>query len=356
MQQFIAIASAHSGALLVVALAGALAGTFVDRWVRRMVFERSLLWPIGSYCERCYQRLPWYSSLPIVGYWMCWGRCPTCSCPLPKRRWILEPLAAGLFVALYFTHVLQKGSTLPLHASPWYFQDRHLFAMFVYHAILTTLLLAATFIDLDRMIIPDAITVPGMFIGVLLGTYWHLELHPVAIWLPVPTMPGMFPGVHWATNWNKYLGLATGLAGLFAGGAVVWTVREIFTRVIGREAMGFGDVTLMAMAGSFLGWQTVILAFFFAVVPAVFVGSFNWLVFRNDELPYGPHLSISCIGCIFLWRPLWAWLYPLFQDFSWFLAFAVVFGLLMAICARIVHWLKLFVLRLLRSPSRIERA
>jgi leader peptidase (prepilin peptidase)/N-methyltransferase len=302
--------------IAVVAVVGLFIGAFLDRCIARLRLEKSLLWPLRRHCEVCYQPIGWLDCLPVLGYCISLGRCRACRSRVPARALVVELLTAGLLAALYALHVGGQGYWLPHEVPPgipWHFSAPILTALFVYHALLICFLIVATFIDLDLMIIPDTVTVPGMLVGVLLGTFWYVELHPVTLGIPLNEVINMFPGGHWHMNWNRYLGLATGLTGLVVGGGVVWIVRAVCSWAFGREAMGLGDVTLMAMVGSFLGWQTVILAFFLAPLSAVVVGVIGWLVTRSDALPYGPHLSIASVLCVFWWRSLWRWAFQVFS-------------------------------------------
>ncbi len=103
----------------------------------------------------------------------------------------------------------------------------------------------------------------------------------------------------------RWLGLMTSLIGLAAGGVIVWLTRIIGTWALGREAMGFGDVTLMAMIGSFVGWQPAVLIFFSAPAAAILVGGLQWLVRRESSLPYGPYLCLSTVVVTAAWSDVW---------------------------------------------------
>ncbi len=105
-------------------------------------------------------------------------------------------------------------------------------------------------------------------------------------------------GPHWA-------GLATGLAGLVVGGALTQIVRVVASAAMGREAMGFGDVTLLAMIGAFLGWQASIVIFFMAPLYALLIG-IGRLVFRGErEIPFGPFLCLSAATTVVCWPTIW---------------------------------------------------
>ncbi len=95
------------------------------------------------------------------------------------------------------------------------------------------------------------------------------------------------------------------MIGLFVSAGLTWGVREGASRAMGQEAMGFGDVTLMAMIGVWLGWQPAILVFFFAVFIGLFHGLFGLLLRRENELPYGPSLCLAAATIIICWRFVW---------------------------------------------------
>jgi leader peptidase (prepilin peptidase)/N-methyltransferase len=103
-------------------------------------------------------------------------------------------------------------------------------------------------------------------------------------------------------HWHGFL---VSLAGLAVGGGIVWAVRVLGAWVLKREAMGFGDVVLMAMIGSVLGWQPVVVVFFLAPVPAIAAALLSLLLRRRDEIPYGPWLSLAALILLLAWPGIW---------------------------------------------------
>jgi prepilin signal peptidase PulO-like enzyme (type II secretory pathway) len=103
---------------------------------------------------------------------------------------------------------------------------------------------------------------------------------------------------HWA-------GLVTALVGLAAGGGLVWGVRVVGTAALRREAMGFGDVTLLSMIGAFLGWQAALVVFFLAPFAALLVGVLQWIAHGEREIPYGPFLCLAALAVILAWPDIW---------------------------------------------------
>jgi prepilin signal peptidase PulO-like enzyme (type II secretory pathway) len=105
-------------------------------------------------------------------------------------------------------------------------------------------------------------------------------------------------GPHWA-------GLASGLAGIAVGGGLVWIVRILASAVMHREAMGFGDVTLLAMIGAFLGWQAAVVVFFLAPLAAVLFGVGRLMLRGEKEIPYGPFLCTAAVAMVLGWPAIW---------------------------------------------------
>jgi leader peptidase (prepilin peptidase)/N-methyltransferase len=115
----------------------------------------------------------------------------------------------------------------------------------------------------------------------------------------------------WAIGDPHWAGLLTALIGLVASGGIVWAVRLVGTFSLRREAMGFGDVTLMMMVGTFLGWQACLIAFFLAPFAALLVGILQLVLRRDDVIPYVPYLCIASAAVVVAWAPIWNWAQPL---------------------------------------------
>jgi len=126
-------------------------------------------------------------------------------------------------------------------------------------------------------------------------------------------------GVHWA-------GLLTALMGLTGGGAMVWAVRVIGSMTLRKEAMGFGDVTLMMMIGTFVGWQTSLIVFFLAPFAGLVLGLVQLIVRRDHEIPYGPFLCLATLVVLVRWADVWSRAYAIFQ-WPWLVPIAIGFCL-----------------------------
>jgi len=183
------------------------------------------------------------------------------------------------------------------------------------HVILFLFLAAASWVDLRHRVIPDAITLPGTLAGLGWNTLFPTTLLPIASFversfatpavaadvlgssggLAASELPG---GSHTA-------GLVTALVGLVVAAGLIWATRAGASWALGREAMGFGDVTLMAMAGAWLGWQACLLACGLAVFIGLVHGLGQLVRHAESELPFGPSLCLGLVTVVVAWRPLW---------------------------------------------------
>ncbi len=140
----------------------------------------------------------------------------------------------------------------------------------------------------------------------------------------------------WYRGGVDWQGLLSALVGMAAGGGLIWLVRIIGTAALGREAMGFGDVTLMAMIGAFLGWQPCLVIFFLAPVAGMVVGVLRLLLSRDREIPYGPFLCLATLSVIVGWRWWWVWIWPYF-NLGWYVP-AVMLCCLLLMAVMLAAW------------------
>jgi leader peptidase (prepilin peptidase)/N-methyltransferase len=323
--------------LIVVFILGTMVGSFLNVCIARLPLEKSILWP-SSRCGSCLQRIRWYDNLPLVSYLWLRGRCRNCKARFSIRYFLVELLTGAGFAGLFYLEVVRN-----LHGWPpfdkttfdikigWY--PLQWWAVWLYHAILFSFLMAAAACDLDGREIPLPLTLTGTLIGLVGATLmpwpwpWTMADHPFPRNPLRPDAPptamdwtspvgglklGAYPWPVWGPlpawlepgDWK--LGLATGLVGALVGTFMMRGVAFLFSRGLGREALGLGDADLMMMAGAFLGWQSVVVAFFLSVLPALVFGLIQVAVKRDNELPFGPSLAagimMACLG--------WQWIGP----------------------------------------------
>jgi leader peptidase (prepilin peptidase)/N-methyltransferase len=288
---------------------------------------RGLVHP-PSTCPKCQNRLLFRDNIPIFGWLKLRGRCRFCQNSIAMRYPLIELLNGLLFVVVYWFEV-PYGWGVSITDSILYSENgpqiidgiwsnaAWLHWRYAYHMVLIEALLVASFIDLDLRIIPDGSTLPAMVIGII-GGGALAKVFLVPVWFQSPSVQNQIlisvpEAWHWPTvAWPAWIttypylhGLSVSLAGLVVGGGIVWAVRIVGHWVLRQEAMGFGDVVLMAMIGSFIGWQPVILVFFIAPMCALTVVAISFVFRRDREIPYGPYLSLATLILLLSWKHIW---------------------------------------------------
>lgn len=115
----------------------------------------------------------------------------------------------------------------------------------------------------------------------------------------------MFNAFAWGLGGTSWDDVFSAWMGLAFGGGLVWAVRIIAGGALGKEAMGFGDVTLMAMIGAWLGWQPALLVFAIAPFAALFIALAQLIVMRHTEIAFGPYLSLGAVIVVSCWGTIW---------------------------------------------------
>lgn len=145
----------------------------------------------------------------------------------------------------------------------------------------------------------------------------------------------------WAAGQQSWRHLLSALIGLAVGGGVVWAVRIVAGWAMGQEAMGFGDVTLMAMIGAFVGWQVAIAGFFLAPVAAIAIVLIQFAVTRQPAVPFGPYLCAGTVIAVLGWHTVWNETLVLYAELGK-VAVAILIGalLLMGLLLRLWRLIK----------------
>ncbi|QDT39321.1 prepilin peptidase [Stratiformator vulcanicus] len=248
------------------------------------------------------------------------------------RTSILAACGWGIFSGLLYAGlayaVLEAGwqTTPDQHLSSTALPSR-----LVFHGTLLFFLLTATITDFRDYVIPDWITVPGMLLGIIgLTAAGHVDLAPIWVdWynpLPTPQPPQVPDFVRETPHWH---GLAVSIAGLLVGGGVVWLARAACSTIAGRDGLGFGDVTLMAMAGAFLGWQPVLLAIAIAPLTGIVVALAVAVSGLRSYIAFGPYLACGCVVVLLTWK--FIWVAPIRDLMGDAIGMAVLGGLIAAI-------------------------
>lgn len=238
---------------------GAVVGSFLNVCIYRLPRGESVAWP-GSHCPSCTHAIAWYDNIPILSYVALVGRCRHCGVRIP-----LQYPAVEILNGLGYVGVL------------WFFGLT--WSTVVYWALYSSLLVVAG-TDLSHKIIPNAITFPGIVLGLIsAGTI-----------LP--------------------LGLVNGIIGLLVGGGILWLLAWASPYLFGKEGMGGGDIKLLAMIGAFLGWKPAVMtimlgSFLGSVVGVTLIAS--KVIRREDYIPFGPFLVCGALVSLFFGQSLLDW-------------------------------------------------
>jgi leader peptidase (prepilin peptidase) / N-methyltransferase len=241
----------------VAALFGAIAGSFLNVCIVRLPKGESIVHP-SSRCPECRREIRWYENVPIVSWIALRARCAGCRTSIPAMYPLVELTTAIVFALA----VLTFGLTPILVV-------RVVFAC-------SMIVLAVT--DLRDRILPNAITYPGVVVGLL-----------CSLFLPP--------------------GFTSALIGAVVFAGVLWAVGEAVSRWVGRDALGFGDVKMAAMIGAFLGWPSAIVTFALVGLVGTFI-AIAVVVIKRDryyEIPLGTMLAAAAVIAAFVGPPMIDW-------------------------------------------------
>ena len=254
---------------------GACVGSFLNVVIYRLPAGRSIVSPPSS-CPKCGARIRWYDNIPLLSYLLLGGRCRNCREPIPLRYPLVEFLTALLFGFLYAVDRTDLfGEAVPL-------------SVFLVHCAFAAALVAVTFIDFDHKIIPNEISVGGAVAALVLSALMPGRLAPVPDFL---------------SAWPPPLaGLGTSLIGGAAGAGITLLTAWLGKLAFRKDAMGMGDVKLMAMIGCLLGWQAALVVFFTAPFFGLLVAVPQLFLTKDHYVAYGPFLSLAAL-LFMLFRP-----------------------------------------------------
>ena len=254
--------------MIAVAIFGAIIGSFLNVVIHRLPLEESIVFP-NSRCPSCRAAIRGYDNIPIISYLLLRGRCRACRAPVSWRYPAVELLTAALFAA---TFLLRSGFSLSLP----------------FDLLFVAAIIALIFIDAEHMILPNAITYPGIALAFIARA-----IIPNLYGVGVLTEGALAGSPAWAVS------LVGAIIGALIGGGSLWLVGWLWERLRGVEAMGLGDVKMMFMVGAYLGWPLTVLTIFIAVLAGSIVGVA--LMARRGErdmqmlLPFGIFLGLGAL-------------------------------------------------------------
>jgi leader peptidase (prepilin peptidase)/N-methyltransferase len=284
------------------ALTGACVGSFLNVVIWRLPQQdprrRSLLG--RSHCPKCGKLIRWFDNVPVLGWVLLRGRARCCGGRISARYPCVELLTALLFLALAIWPHPSFGEPVARTPEGAYELRAEGAAAFGLHATFVSLLVASTFIDFDHQLLPDALTKPGIAIG-LLGGLW-------------PGIAGTIcddPSTAHALR-----SLLASFAGVLTGAGVTWSIRALGSRVFKREAMGLGDVKFLAMIGAFLGWKGALLSLFLGCVSGAAFGAVAMLRGGGARIPFGPWLALGAVVSLFAADPIFHFLFETWPEWQ----------------------------------------
>jgi leader peptidase (prepilin peptidase) / N-methyltransferase len=254
---------------VVVILFGLALGSFLNVCIYRLPRHESIVTP-RSHCPACQRPIRWYDNVPLLSYLWLRGRCRDCHARISPLYPFVEAATAGLGAASLARYGLTPE--------------------FVKYGVLGMLLLVLIFTDLRERRIPHVVTGVGISIGLILSFVIPVDSRPIE-W--VARLLGSYPE-------GAALSLLGSLGGALAGGGLFYGLGELFFQLGGRqkEYLGFGDVMLMFMIGTYLGPALTLLTILlgsllgtFIAVPLEIMGR----GFRHYQWPYGSFLGAAGI-------------------------------------------------------------
>ncbi len=220
-------------------------GSFLNVCIYRLPRGQSVIMP-RSACPHCGDPIPLYHNLPVLSWLILHGKCRSCRQPISPRYLVVEILTGLLFLGCY----LHFGWTLAMLKC----------------TVLGFLLLGLIFTDAETKLLPDAMTLPGLALGIAFSLV--VPVNDLASRI----MPGMVsPAMRGAISWRLW-SLSDSLLGAAVGASFLYGVAAIYLRARGVEGMGFGDVKLMALIGAFLGTKLTVLTIFAASLAGSLFG------------------------------------------------------------------------------------
>jgi len=250
-----------------VAAFGLAFGSFLNVCISRLPRGESVISP-RSHCPKCGKPIRWYDNIPVVSYLLLGGRCRNCRERISPVYPAVEILTAVVLVVALARYQLS--------------------AEFVKYAVLGMLLVILIFTDLNERRIPHAVTLLGMALGLLLSVIIPVDPRPLDSLL---RYLGYFVGF-------PFTSLLGAVAGAAIGGGIFYAIGASFFYLTKNEGLGFGDVMLMLMVGTFLGVPLTLLTILLGSLLGTLVAlplEIASTRFRHHPWPFGSFLGVAAL-------------------------------------------------------------
>ena len=244
---------------IIIFFFGLVFGSFANVVILRLPKGKSLVTP-GSTCPSCGKAIRFYDNIPLLSYLLLRAKCRFCRKKISGRYFLVELLSGILFLAMYAKFGID--------------------ARFFVYTLFAYSLLIVGFIDIDTFLISDVIVLPMVVLGLMFSI--------------------LLPGMH--NNLDARISGLYSFAGILLG-AVLLVALSFFGKLLFRkDAMGGGDVKLLAMIGAFLGWKSIFLTIFFASLLGTVI-SLSLIACKKksieDYVPFGPYLGLGALISLF---------------------------------------------------------
>lgn len=230
-----------------VVLLGLSFGSFLNVVIYRLQRGLSIVFP-GSACPACQKPIRFYDNIPLLSYLILRGHCRKCGSPISWRYPLVEGLTALCLAGLFLKYGLS--------------------AELIAYGVLVLFLIPISFIDIDKGLILNKLTIPCFILGIVMILGFQIE------------------------TWKNVLFGAVG------GGCIIWLVGMIGKMIFRKDSMGFGDVKLVVTIGTYVGFPDVFISLFFGIcIAAIFI--FGGLILKKirlgNTIPFGPFIALGTL-------------------------------------------------------------
>ena len=328
---------------------GAVIGSFLNVCIVRLPRNQSIVKP-RSHCVVCKKTIAWFDNIPLLSFLVLRGKCRNCGASISVRYFIVELLTASGFLLFY----------------EWFGLEPVLLP----YLVMLCGFIITTFVDLEHRIIPDEVSVGGLWVGLVfsalipalheapadsaslstgtvvmfmlvvvclamqaltavlhkfghriaheeddadaqdennLGFYILIAVSVAAVFL-INVLGAKWTGPSAQNLMTHLRSLENGLIGFIIGGGCIYAMGMLGDIIFRKESMGGGDIKLMAMIGAFLGWKLVILSFFIAPLFGALAGIVVKLKTRESVIAYGPFIVMGALISLFWGYRLIDWI------------------------------------------------
>ncbi|MBN2062270.1 MAG: prepilin peptidase [Deltaproteobacteria bacterium] len=235
---------------------GLILGSFLNVCIHRIPLRKSIISPPSS-CPQCGNRIKYYDNIPLLSYLILRGKCRYCGQSISLRYPVVELISGLLSLSLF----LRYGFS---------------FQYFAFLAFVEALIVLSV-IDLRFKIIPDVISLPGIPLGFIVSVI------------------------------SNHMAWEESMIGIVGGGGFFYLVAVIFKGITGKNGLGGGDIKLLAMIGSWMGWKALPFIILISSLSGSVIGSTVLLLSQKGlrvKIPFGPFLSLGCVVYLFFGKEI----------------------------------------------------